>query len=159
MDNIISHRPLPVHPPQVHTYQRIKGNKRLSTFFRLYKKYLQIRPRRLNAPRLARQTRDPLAVLARLPPAHGARLRRLARIRGGGPQRIEKRLGRLGSQVFVVVVVDLDHGGVDAGTQALDLDECEEAVGGGLSLLDPQVFFNGLDDGVAAAAAELAWCL
>lgn len=67
--------------------------------------------------------------------------------------------GGLGGEILVVVVIDLDHGGVDAGAEALDLEEGEEAVLGGLATLDAQVASDGLDDGVGAAAAELAGSL
>lgn len=120
---------------------------------------LQILPRRLGTPGLARQTRQPGAVLARLAAAQRPRLGDfcgLANVGGALLQGRQQRLDRLGRQVLVVVVVDLDHGRVGAGAEALDLDEGEEAVGGGLALLDAQVLRDGLDDGVAAAAAELA---
>lgn len=71
-------------------------------------------------------------------------------------QSSEKGLDGLGGQVLVVVVIDLDHGGVDAGTQALDLDIGEKAVVGGVAGGDSEVLVDGLDDGVGAAAAELA---
>ena len=120
---------------------------------------LQITARLLDAPRLARQVRQAGAVLARVPPAHGARLGRLAHVGHALLEGGQQRLHGLGGQVLVVVVVDLHHGGVDAGAQALDLEEGEEAVGRGLALLDAQVLLDGLDDDVAAAAAELAGCL
>lgn len=118
--------------------------------------HLQILPRLLDTPRLARQARQAGAVLARVAPAQRARLRHvggLADVRGALLQGREQRLDRLGRQVLVVVVVDLDHGRVGAGAQAFDLDESEEAVGGGLALLDAEVLRDGLDDLVAAAAA------
>jgi hypothetical protein len=59
----------------------------------------------------------------------------------------------LGGEVFVVVVVDLNHGCVNAGTQAFYLDKGKEAVGRGLALLDAEVVGDGLDNGVRAAAA------
>lgn len=68
----------------------------------------------------------------------------------------EEGLDGLWGQVLVVVVVDLDHGGVDAGAQALDLDVGEEAVLGGVAGGNAEVLVDSLDDGVGAAAAELA---
>jgi hypothetical protein len=50
----------------------------------------------------------------------------------------------------------LDHGGVDTGTKALNLDVGEEAVLGGVAGGNSEVLVDGLDDGVGAAAAELA---
>lgn len=106
------------------------------------------------------QARQPGAVLAALAPAQGAgrgHLDDLAALgRGGGLlEGLEEVDDRLGRQVLVVVVVDLDHGGVDAGAQALDLDEGEEVVLGRVAGGDAQVVGDGLDDLVAAAAAEL----
>lgn len=77
---------------------------------------------------------------------------------GGGRllKRGEQGLDGLGGQVLVVVVVDLDHGGVDTGTQALDLDVGEETVLGGVAGGDAEVLVDGLDDSVGAATAELA---
>lgn len=119
---------------------------------------LQIGPRRLGAPGLGCQVRLARAVLAGLAAAEGPSLGGLAG--GGAVLEVLEQLGdRLGRQVLVVVVVDLDHGGVDAGAQALDLDKGEEAVGGGLALLDAELLLDGLDDDVGAAAAELAGSL
>lgn len=117
---------------------------------------LQVRPRLLDAPRLVQQVRLAVAVLARLPAGERARGGDLCGGANGGGALLEGREqgdGGLGGEVLVVVVVDLDHGGVDAGAEALDLDEGEEAVGGGLALLDAEVGGDGLDDGVGAAAA------
>ena len=51
------------------------------------------------------------------------------------------------SQIFVeVLIVDLDHGCVDAGAEALDLAEREEPVGARLVQLDPVEVFDRLDD-------------
>lgn len=50
----------------------------------------------------------------------------------------------------------MDHGGVDAGAEALDLDEGEEAVGRRLALLDAEVLLDGFDNDVGSAAAQLA---
>lgn len=126
---------------------------------------LQITPRGLDAPGLARQVRGAGAVLARLAArVDGAGLGDLGVVDGGlavddgdaGAEGIDELPGRLGGQVLVVVVVDLDHGRVDAGAEALDLEVGEEAVGRRLALLDAEVLLDRLDDGVGAAAAELA---
>lgn len=119
---------------------------------------LQIGPRRLDTPGLGRQVRRAGAVLAGLAAAKGAGRGGLT----GGSTLLEvlEQLGDgRGRQVLVVVVVDLDHGGVDAGTQALDLDKGEEAVGRGLALLDAELLLDGLDDDVGTAATELAGSL
>ena len=78
---------------------------------------------------------------------------------GGFLERGEEGLDRLGRKVLVIVVVDLDHGRVDTGTQTLDFNEGEEAVFRGVARGDTQVFRNGFDDLGATAATELAWCL
>lgn len=120
---------------------------------------LQIGSRLLRAPRLCCQVRQSCAILARLPSGEGAGnwgFGGAADGGGGGLEGVEQLDGGLGGEVLVVVVVDLDHGGVDAGAEALDFDEGEEAVLGGLALLDAEVVGDGLDDGVGAAAAELA---
>lgn len=115
---------------------------------------LQIRPCLLDTPWLLRQVRLPLAVLASLPSTQRAGSRHLDVLRssagclGAGLEGSEELDSRFGGQVLVVVVVDLDHGSVDAGTEAFDLDESEETVGGGLALLDAEVVDDRLDDGV-----------
>lgn len=96
------------------------------------------------------------AVLAGVAAGHWARLGELGAGGGGFLERGEEGLDRLRGQVLVVVVVDLDHGGVDASTQALDLDVGEEAILGGVARGDAEVLVDGLDDRVGAAAAELA---
>ena len=68
----------------------------------------------------------------------------------------EEGLDGLGGQVLVVVVVDLDHGGVNAGTQALDLDIGEEAVLGGVAGGDAEVLVDSLDNSVGTATTKLA---
>lgn len=78
---------------------------------------------------------------------------------GGGSgllQGSEESLDGLGGQVLVVVVVDLDHGGIDAGAQALDLNVGEEAVLSCVAGGDTEVLVDGLDDGITTAATELA---
>lgn len=120
---------------------------------------LQIRPELLNTPRLLGKVCLSLAVLARLSSAQGSGAGDLDVLRSGagrlgaGLESREELDGGLGGQVLVVVIVDLDHGRVDAGAEALDLDESEEAVRSGLALLDAEVVDDGLDDGVGAAAA------
>mmetsp|Transcript_4355 Transcript_4355/g.9406 ORF Transcript_4355/g.9406 Transcript_4355/m.9406 type:complete len:277 (-) Transcript_4355:95-925(-) len=47
---------------------------------------------------------------------------------------------------FIKVIVDLNHGGVDAGTEALHLKEGKLAVLGGLTVLDTKVIRDGLLD-------------
>lgn len=93
------------------------------------------------------------AVLAGVAAREGSRGRWLD---GGGVgalfEALEELADSLGSQVLVVFVVDLDHGGVDAGTEAFDLDEGEETVGGGLALLDAELLLDGLDDDVGTAS-------
>ena len=109
------------------------------------------------------QARKPGAVLTALSPGHGAGRRNLDCCAGCGGGRLfqsgQERLDGLGGEILVVVVIDLDHGGVHTGGQALDLDEGEEAVFGGFANADTQVLFDGLDDFPATAAAELAGCL
>lgn len=117
---------------------------------------LQIIPCFLNTPWLARQIRQPGAVFACISPTERARLGSLAHVRQTLLERREQGLDGLGSQILVVLVVDLNHGRIDAGAEALDLDKCEEAVLGGLALLDAQVLLDRLDYGVTAAASELA---
>lgn len=73
----------------------------------------------------------------------------------GGAQGADKLDGGLRGKILVVVVVDLNHGSVNAGAEALDLDKCEEAVGRGLALLNAKLLLEGLDNDVGAAAAEL----
>jgi hypothetical protein len=54
-------------------------------------------------------------------------------------------------QTYIVVVVDLHHGSVDAGTQALDLAESKQLVLRRLAKLDAQLLLNGVDDRVRVA--------
>jgi hypothetical protein len=76
-----------------------------------------------------------------------------------GSERLEEVLHGGGGEILIVVVVDLDHGGVDAGTEALDLENGEETVGSGLALLNSELLLNGLDDNIRSAASKLARCL
>ena len=124
---------------------------------------LQVRSRGLDAPGLVLEvglTGTILAGLAAAERAGAGNLDGLGVGAGGGLlEGGEQLLGGLGGQVLVVVVVDLDHGGVDAGAQALHLDEGEEPVRRRLPLLDPQLLLHRAYDLVAAAASELARCL
>lgn len=63
----------------------------------------------------------------------------------------QQRLCRLGCQVLVVVVVDLDHGGVGARAQTFDFGKGEEAVLCGFAVVDAEVFLNGGHDAVRAS--------
>ena len=100
-----------------------------------------------------------------MPPTQRARSRNLRRrsfarnIRSAVLEGLEQLHGSFWGQIFVVLVVDLDHGGVDAGAEALDFDEGEEAVGGCLALLNTELGLDSFDNGVGAAAAELTGCL
>lgn len=53
--------------------------------------------------------------------------------------------------VYVVVVVDLDHGGVCAGAEAFHAQQREHAVGGGLAVLDAELLHHGLPDLLSTA--------
>lgn len=110
------------------------------------------------------QIRQASAVLARLSAAERAGRWHLDGLSGFGSksrllQSLQERDDRLGSQVLVVVVVDLHHGGIDASTKALDLDESEQIVLRRVSRGDAKVVRDGLDNLVATAATELARCL
>lgn len=74
-------------------------------------------------------------------------------------QGFEEGDGGCWGEVFVVVVIDLDHGRVDAGAEALDFREGEELVGGCLAGVDAEVGGYCGHDAVGAASAELAWGL
>ena len=124
---------------------------------------LPVLPQCLVAPRLARQARQPLDVLARLAVA-GLRAgrRQVGHALGvarRGPQRVEQAHRRLGRQVLEVVVVDLHHGRVDARAQALDLGQREQPVGRRLARVDAELRFQCLHDDVGAHAAELTGSL
>lgn len=96
------------------------------------------------------------AVLAGVAAGHWARLGEFGAGGGGLLERGEEGLDCLRGEVLVVVVVDLDHGGIDASTQALNLDVGEEAILGGVAGGDAEVLVDCLDDRVGTAAAELA---
>jgi hypothetical protein len=72
-------------------------------------------------------------------------------------QCIQEGDGRFVGQVFVVVVVDLNHGGVRARAEALDFGHGEKAVLGSLAVVDAQSVFASFHDSVAVA--EHAWGL
>lgn len=80
-------------------------------------------------------------------------------IRSVGLERLEKSNHGLRGQVLVEIVVDLDHGGVDAGSEALDFNHSEESVFGGLARVDTEVVLDGLDDLVTSATSQLTWSL
>jgi hypothetical protein len=64
---------------------------------------------------------------------------------------LEKLDGGFRCEAFVVVVIELDHGGVGAGAEALYLPEGEKTVRGSLALLDVQVLLDRLLDLLGAA--------
>lgn len=104
------------------------------------------------------------AVLAGIAPAQRARGGDLGAGAGTGSgggvlEGCQDGLDGLRGQILVVVIVNLDHGGVDASAQAFDLNVCEEAILGGVAGGDSEVFGNGLDNSGTTAAAELAWGL
>ena len=61
-------------------------------------------------------------------------------------------------EVLVVVVVDLDHGRVDAGAEALDLADGEELVVGHAADADAKVLLAGRHDLVAASEPAGGCC-
>ena len=61
-------------------------------------------------------------------------------------------------EVLVVVVVDLDHGGVDAGAEALDLADGEELVVGHAADADAKVLLAGRHDLVTASEPAGGGC-
>ena len=68
-----------------------------------------------------------------------------------GLQVVEDLMSVGDGEVFVVVVVDLDHGGVDAGAEALDLADGEELVVGHAADADAKVLLAGRHDLVATS--------
>ena len=54
--------------------------------------------------------------------------------------------GVVGQVLVEPFVVDLDHGGVGASSEALDLLESEEAISAGLTVLDIVEVLDSLDD-------------
>lgn len=73
-----------------------------------------------------------------------------------GSEVVQKLDCCLGSQVLVVVVVDLRHWGISASSQALDLSQCEHLVLGRLTWLDLQVRLDCLENFGRSAAAKHA---
>lgn len=71
-------------------------------------------------------------------------------------QGFEQLDGGFGGEVFVVVIVNLHHGRVDACAKAFHFREGEEFVGRGLPGVDAKVVGDGLHDGIGTAATELA---
>ena len=61
-------------------------------------------------------------------------------------------------KVLVVVVVDLDHGRVDAGAEALDLADGEELVVGHAANADAKVLLAGRHDLVATSEPAGGGC-
>ena len=61
-------------------------------------------------------------------------------------------------EVLVVVVVDLDHGRVDAGAEALDLADGEELIIGHAADADAKVLLAGRHDLVAASEPAGGGC-
>ena len=61
-------------------------------------------------------------------------------------------------KVLVVVVVDLDHGRVDTGAEALDLADGEELVVGHAADADAKVLLAGRHDLVAASEPAGGCC-
>ena len=119
---------------------------------------------RLRVPHRVLQVCQSSAVLTGVSSTHWARRRNLDGLSGVSGSRGllecgEESLDGLGSKVLVVVVVDLDHRGVDTGAQALDLDQGEESILGGVSGGDTEVFLDSFQDLGAAASSELAWRL
>ena len=62
------------------------------------------------------------------------------------------------SEIFVVVIVDLDHGRVDAGAEALDLADGEELIVGHAADADAKVLLAGRHDLVAASEPAGGCC-
>ena len=62
------------------------------------------------------------------------------------------------SEIFVVVIIDLDHGRVDAGAEALDLADGEELVVGHAADADAKVLLAGRHDLVAASEPAGGGC-
>src|SRR4051812_34423804 len=75
------------------------------------------------------------------PPAQRAERRRFA-----VAQRVEQRLGLRAVEVLVIIVVDLQDRRVDAGAEALDLDQREQPIRGRFADADPELAFAGGDN-------------
>lgn len=124
---------------------------------------LQVRPCGLGSPGLRVKACLTSTVLTCVSAAQRTRLgdadSRGVGSSGPGPKRLEEVLHGGGGEILVVVVVDLNHGGVHAGTEALDLENGEETVGSGLALLNSELLLNSLDDNIRSTASKLARCL
>lgn len=70
---------------------------------------------------------------------------------GGVLQGLEELDSRVVCKVLIVVVVDLNHGGIRTCTKAFHLCKCEEAVWGSLAVVDTQCVFASLHDGITVA--------
>src|SRR5260370_38921376 len=78
-----------------------------------------------------------------------------ARLHGpAGGEIVEQLAEILGRQVLVIVIADLDHGGVAAGAEAFDLDPGEFAVGRHGSLRPDALFADRLELDRAADMAR-----
>ena len=88
-------------------------------------------------------------------PVTGSEPRRPITEPGGGGlparKRVEQSLGRGPVEILVEIVVDLQDRRVDAGAQTLDLDQGEQAVGGGAADADAELALAGRDHLVRAA--------
>ena len=73
-------------------------------------------------------------------------------------QIVEDLMSVSDGEVLVVVVVDLDHGRVDAGAEALDLADGEELVVGHAADADAKVLLAGRHDLVAASEPAGGGC-
>src|SRR5271154_2056206 len=89
------------------------------------------------------QAGRPRCRLRTVPPGLRAGLDRLSVSQG-----LQQRHRVFRRQIFVVIVVDLRHRRVDAGAQALDLDQGELAVRGRLAQPDAKMLLAGVDDAV-----------
>lgn len=65
-----------------------------------------------------------------------------------GSERVEQLMRRLGRQVLVVVIVELQHRRVHTRAQTFDLGEAEELVRRRPAGMDAQVLLDGLHDAV-----------
>jgi len=73
------------------------------------------------------------------------------------PKSLEQRFCRLGSQILVVVVVDLDHRGVGACAQTFDFGKGEKLVLGSLAVVNLELLLDSLHNTIRSS--ELAGSL
>lgn len=73
-----------------------------------------------------------------------------------GLELVQNLDGRFWRQVFVKLVVDLDHGSIRASTQAFDFDDGKLVVGRRLAEPDAQMVRDGVDNLVGTATSEHA---